>query len=115
MKRLLLTGLIALVPVLAVAAPKATVEIQNRSDWQIHEIYLSPSDERSWGPDQLEDEILGPGDSLTLTHISCDDYDIMIVDEDGDECVLEEVSLCRDDSVWKITNKELLRCVANTD
>lgn len=91
-------------------AAKATVKIINQSDWEIHQIYLSPSDDREWGPDQLEDEILAKGESLTLTGISCDLWDIRVVDEDGDECVIEEVDLCGDDSYWKITNKELLSC-----
>ncbi|HEY0157736.1 MAG TPA: hypothetical protein VGF28_10665 [Thermoanaerobaculia bacterium] len=94
----------------AFGARKATVKIINASNWDIHHIYLSSSDDRSWGEDQLEDEILSKGDSLTLTNISCDLYDIQVVDEDGDECVIEEVDLCGDESYWKITDKELLEC-----
>ena len=98
----------------AISAPafaeKASVKIINQSKWEIHHIYLSPSDDREWGPDQLDDEILAKGDSLTLTGISCDLYDIQVVDEDGDECIIEEVDLCGDDSYWKITDKALLAC-----
>ena len=94
----------------AFAARKATVKIINQSNWEIHEIYLSSSDDRHWGPDQLDDEILAKGESLTLTNIGCDLYDIKVVDEDGDECVIEEVDLCGDDSYWKITDRELLTC-----
>ena len=88
----------------------ATVKIINQSKWEIHHIYLSPSGNDEWGPDQLEDEILTKGDSLTLTGISCDLYDVKVVDEDGDECVIEEADLCGDHSYWKITDKELLAC-----
>lgn len=91
-------------------AEKATVKIINQSKWEIHQIFLSPSEETEWGPDQLDDEILAKGDSLTLTGIECDVYDIQVVDEDGDECIIEEVELCGDDSYWKITDKDLLAC-----
>jgi hypothetical protein len=91
-------------------ARKATVKIINQSKWEIHHIYLSSTDDGEWGPDQLEDEILARGESLTLTGIQCDLYDIQVVDEDGDECVIEEVDLCGDDSYWKITDKQLLQC-----
>ena len=47
------------------------------------------------GPARRRD-VLAKGDSITLTHIECDTYDIKVVDEDGDECVIEEVDLCRD-------------------
>jgi hypothetical protein len=112
MKKALAVLLLALVTVPAFAAPKkkATVKIINQSKWEIHHIFLSSSSEEEWGPDQLEDEILKKGESLTLQGIPCDDYDIKVVDEDGDECVIEKVSLCGDDSFWKITDKDLLEC-----
>jgi hypothetical protein len=112
MKRLLLVALV----LFAVTVPafsqkkRATVKIINQSKWEIHNVFLSSTADDRWGPDQLEDEILAKGDSLTLTNIACDTYDIKIVDEDGDECIIEEVELCDDDSYWKITDKDLLEC-----
>jgi hypothetical protein len=94
----------------AFASRKATVKIINQSNWDIHHIYLSSSDDREWGEDQLGEEVLEKGDTLTLSNISCDLYDIQVVDEDGDECVIEEVDLCGDHSIWKITDKDLLAC-----
>ena len=113
MKKLLLTLLALLLATSAFAAPKkgkATVKIINQSKWEIHHIYLSSSSDDEWGPDQLEDEVLVKGESLTLSGIPCDDYDIKVVDEDGDECVIEAVELCNDQSYWKITDKDLLEC-----
>jgi hypothetical protein len=91
-------------------AAGATVKIENGSRWEIHHVFLSPSDEQSWGEDQLEDEILAPGEVLTLTGIDCDLYDVKIVDQEGDACILEEVDLCEGQSVWKITDEDLLEC-----
>jgi len=112
MKKLTLAALVlclAALPLFA-AKKKATVKVINQSKWEIHHLYLSSHDDENWGPDQLGDEILTKGDSITLTGIDCDDYDIKVVDEDGDECVIEEVSLCGDESYWKITDKALLEC-----
>jgi hypothetical protein len=111
MKKLALLALVLCVALPAFAAKKkATVKIINQSKWEIHHIYLSSSAEETWGEDQLEDDVLQKGQSLTLTNIPCDSYDIKVVDEDGDECVIEEVELCGDDSYWKITDKSLLQC-----
>ena len=92
------------------AKKKATIKVINQSKWEIHHLYLSSTDDQHWGPDQLGDETIANGESFKLTNIDCDDYDIKVVDEDGDECVVEEVNLCGDDTVWKITDKILLKC-----
>lgn len=110
-KLLLAAALLILSTTPAFAAKKkATIKVINQSNWEIHHLFLSSSADDQWGPDQLEDEVLAKGDSITLTGIDCDDYDIKVVDEDGDECTIQEVNLCGDDSYWKITDKELLAC-----
>jgi len=91
-------------------AKNATVKVINQSKWEIHHLYLSSSTEEEWGPDQLGEDVLTKGDSMTITDIPCDEYDIKVVDEDGDECIIEAVDLCRDNSYWKITDKDLLEC-----
>jgi hypothetical protein len=91
-------------------AKNATVKVINQSKWEIHHLFLSSSTEEEWGPDQLGEDVLAKGDSFTITDIPCDEYDIKVVDEDGDECVIEAVDLCRDQSYWKITDKDLLEC-----
>jgi hypothetical protein len=105
---------LAAILVCAVTAPafakKATVKVINQSKWEIHHLYLSSSSDEEWGPDQLSEHILTKGDAFTLTDIPCDEYDIKVVDEDGDECIIEAVDLCRDNSFWKITDKDLLEC-----
>jgi len=112
MKRLVLLAVLALTIALPAAAAKkkATIKIINQSKWEIHHLYLSSSDDKHWGPDQLGDDVIEKGASFTLKNIDCDDYDIKVVDEDGDECVVEQVELCGDDSYWKITDKVLLKC-----
>jgi hypothetical protein len=91
-------------------AKKATVKVINQSKWEIHHLFISPASEEDWGPDQLGEEVLVKGNSFTITDIPCDEYDVKVVDEDGDECIIEAVDLCRDNSYWKITDKDLLEC-----
>ncbi len=88
----------------------ASIKVVNRSKWDIHHLYLSPKHDRHWGPDQLGEAVIESGETFTLTNIACNDYDIRIVDEDGDECVVEDVNLCGDHTIWKITDKILLAC-----
>lgn len=108
---LALAALVVLtVPAQLHAAKKASVKVVNKSDWQIEQFYLSSSEEDEWGPDQLGEEVIGTGESFTLKSIPCDVYDVMLVDEDGDECVVEEVDVCGGAESWVITNKILLGC-----
>lgn len=89
---------------------KASVTIVNKSKYAIHHFYLAFWDDRNWGPDQLGKDTIEPGESFTLTDIDCDWYDIQLVDEDGDECVVEDIDLCGDSEKWVITNNDLLKC-----
>lgn len=110
MKRWLLAAAAAAVCTTALASD---LVVRNESLWDIHFLYLSASDESSWGPDQLEDDVLHSGGSLTLSGVSCDTYDVRIVDEDGDDCEIHGVELCGD-TQWTITDENLLSCQADT-
>lgn len=94
----------------------ARVTIVNQSLWAIHELYLSSTDESSWGPDQLgPTTVIGTGERHTINRIPCDTYDVKLVDEDGDECVLGGVALCADSDTWVVTDEDLLACQVATD
>ncbi|HVR39993.1 MAG TPA: hypothetical protein VMU84_12930 [Thermoanaerobaculia bacterium] len=95
---------------ISASAGGASVKIINSSNWEIHHLFISPADEGKWGKDQLGDKVVGTGDSFTITGIPCDDYDVKVVDEDGDSCVIAGAHLCADDSYWKITDEELESC-----
>lgn len=95
-------------------AAKASIEVDNRSDWHIHQLYLSPSSSSDWGTDQLRDDVIMSGDSYTLTGIACDTYDVRIVDEDQDECVMTGISMCKDRQRLNIDNDTLLTCQGAT-
>ena len=91
---------------------KASVKIVNKSDWEIHHLFLSSTEDEEWGPDQLGDDVIGTDESFLLRNIPCDSYDVKLVDEDDDECVVEDVDICGGSEQWTITNKILLGCQA---
>lgn len=102
---------IALLACFPIAASAADVVFVNKSSWEIHEIYFSPAKQKNWGEDHLDKEVLQKGDSLTLSGVTKGKWDVRVVDEDGDECVLEDVQINGSDK-WVITDKELLACQA---
>ena len=90
--------------------PTSTLTIENDSSYTFIEINLSPIDQTSWGSDLLGSDVLEPGELLELSRIECDVYDIRIIDEEGDTCVLDTVDLCLDNAVWRIDDGELASC-----
>jgi hypothetical protein len=94
----------------AAPASDSFYRITNNSNYDIHYIYISPTSQSTWGPDQLgSNQILHAGESLTLTGVACDSYDLKLVDEDGDECVQQGVQICQNTTLF-IENDDLLRC-----
>jgi hypothetical protein len=109
---LVVVGALASVAITATAADKkkASVKVVNKSDWTIVELYLSPVNDTKWGPDQLGEETIKPGDTYTLTDVPCDNWDVRLVDEDKDVCIVEDVDICAASETWTITSKDLLKC-----
>jgi hypothetical protein len=106
-KKIALSALIAaMVPTVALANEVVFV---NKTSWNIEQIYFSPANSKKWGEDYLDDEILSKGDSLTLTGVEKGKWDVRLVDEDGDECIVEGVMIKTSDR-WVITDKDLLDC-----
>ncbi|MBA3766657.1 MAG: hypothetical protein H0W99_06655 [Acidobacteria bacterium] len=104
-------GAFALLPVRSQAEPQGgEFMIANKSRFTIYRLYLSPSNNRRWGKDQLGRRTIKPGGEFTLNRIPCGLYDIKVQDEDGDSCEIREVSMCRDHTHWDLTTDALLKC-----
>ncbi|GMV28000.1 MAG: hypothetical protein AMXMBFR59_01250 [Rhodanobacteraceae bacterium] len=113
----LLLALGAVVAVSGTAAAESSdskIVIKNKSAWAIHELYLSPTEEREWGEDQLGKHTVNTGDTFTLTGVPCRAYDVRLVDEDGDECIVEDVGICASSDTWVIDDEDLVGCQAAT-
>lgn len=93
------------------AGDTISITIVNDANYDIYRLFMSPTREQNWGPDQLGDQIIRKnGGQYTLRNVPCDNYDVRLVDEDNDECVMRNVSFCGEDRIWRISNDELLRC-----
>ena len=99
----------------AAGSNDAAVVIKNSSSWVLTELYVSDSGQDEWGPDQLEEQVIGNGETFKLNGVPCGEYDVKVVDEDGDSCVLEEVALCGGEDAWEVEDDVLLGCQAATD
>lgn len=115
MKRyMLLTATVLFLSVTS-SAFALSLTLENQSKFDVHELYFSPINENNWGPDQLGDEVIASGESFTLTKIAKGDYDVKIVDEDGDACEIKEVDF-RATEHFTLTDKLLVGCqVATAD
>lgn len=70
------------------------IKIKNTTNFDIDEIYLSPTDETHWGEDILDpDEILTPNEVIEV-EIDCGTWDVKLVAEDKSTCEIENVSIC---------------------
>lgn len=107
---LLLTLAVAVSGSAAAESSDSKIIIKNKSAWAIHHLFLSPTDEREWGEDQLGENTISTGDTFTLTGVPCRAYDVRLVDEDGDECVVEDVGICTSDNTWVIDDEDLVGC-----
>jgi hypothetical protein len=106
---------------LAVASASGTafakpvdVDFINKSKWTIEQIFLSATRENKWGPDQLEDKVLHTGDSFKLKGVPVGKYDVKLVDEDEDECVVADLRVADQGSIT-ITDQNLLKCQDETE
>lgn len=88
----------------------AALTISNFSQSQIHHLYIAESYADDWGADRLRGRVLTNTQSFTVGNIPCDVFDVKIVDQDGDECIYEEVELCAGTTHWRLTDKDLQEC-----
>ena len=54
--------------------------------------------------------MIKPGATFTLGNIPCDTWDVKLVDEDHDECIVTHVDICGSNDKWVITSKDLVKC-----
>lgn len=93
----------------------SSVNIQNNSSWEIHQIYVAPIDTTDWGDNLLKGDVVeAEGGSVEIFKIACDTYDVRLVDEDGAECIVPDISLCAERDAWVVEDEDLLACQAAT-
>jgi hypothetical protein len=85
------------------SGPDATLSVENDSDFQIVEIYLTDVGSSSWGPNLISGDTLNPGETLRLG-VDCSTYDAKLIDETDVSCEVDNLDLCLNDSIWIINN-----------
>ncbi len=88
------------------------LQVVNKSKTSIHHLYVSPANQKSWGPDQLgngDDDTIEPGQQFDLHHIKPGSYDVKLVTEDDTECEVDDVEF-DESKQWVITERVLNKC-----
>jgi hypothetical protein len=80
----------------------------NQSSFTIRRLYVAPTSFSYWGPDRLGSNVLRPDYKITL-NLEPGYYDIKLVDEDGDSCVVSNVDFRQSDTIY-LNNTNLLAC-----
>lgn len=67
----------------------ASLTVVNNSSTDIWYVYISPSDEETWGDDWLGSKVISAGESYTITGIQPGTYDLLAEDSDHNELATE--------------------------
>jgi hypothetical protein len=104
-----LVSAIGLLSVVPAQAQTHRIRLENDSSYAIYHVYVSRVDFGIWGPDRLGDIVLQPGYYTYLPSLPLGEYDLKLVDEDGDECQVRRVTVGTDTN-WRIDDSWLLSC-----
>jgi hypothetical protein len=86
--------------------------VTNQSKYEIQELYVSRSNTDDWGNDLLGDETIANGGQFVVRNLLPGTYDLKVVDEDEDECVVEGVDLASN-YTWRLTDDVIESCGTN--
>lgn len=81
----------------------ATLHVTNDSSFAIVEFHLAPVSSVSWGPNLLSQGVLQPGETLAID-TDCGTFDVLLVDEQGVDCQVNDLDLCLNDADFVIRN-----------
>lgn len=60
------------------------LNVKNESGYTIWYLYVSPSTDDNWGPDQLGSSVLSPGETYSISISDCDrEYDFRAEDDES--------------------------------
>ena len=97
-------------PEAATATAAMALTIVNNTALDIRHVYFSPSNQDSWGADQLNNSTISPGGTHTLNNVSCSAADIKVIAEDENGCFFYQVVQCSETATWTIDNNAVPDC-----
>ena len=86
------------------------IAVTNNSTLEIRHLYLSPTTEENWGPDQLDGATVAPNGSFTISNVSCSQGSIKVIAEDQNGCFFYKTVECSSDSTWTIASDATPDC-----
>ena len=92
------------------AASAYDLVLINTSEYVIEHLYVSPAKAGNWGNDQIAGHTVKKDEKFTLRNIPGGVYDLKVIDEDEEECVVHNIELDAD-KTWTFTDKYLDECV----
>jgi hypothetical protein len=85
------------------------LRMENSTGYDIYQVRISRVNDPSWERDLLGTRVFESGTSFTVIDILPGRYDIALVDQDADVCVLHGVAIYGDLS-WDLSQRWLLDC-----
>ena len=102
---------LAALPLLSKARTQGNnINVTNNSSRNISHLYLAAPQREDWGPDQLNDATLAPGQSFTISNVSCAGSQTRVIGEDQEGCFVSTVLECAENAAWTITNDAVPDC-----
>jgi len=77
----------------AAQSSRYRVRMENNTGYDIYQVRLFSVSDPYWRRDLLENGIFEDGTSFTITQIESGRYDLEIVDQDGDVCLVHNVAI----------------------
>lgn len=103
MRLLTIASFACLVSGCVIEGGDSSLHVENRSDFEIHEMYVTDINSASWGPNLLHGDVLLPDESMSIG-LPCGTYDALLIDETGAACEVSAIDLCFEDADWIIRN-----------
>lgn len=92
-------AVLALSPAALSAQMYERITIANSTGYTISEIYISPSNAKSWQEDVMDRDVLRDSTEVAIdfrrSENTCD-WDLLVVYDDGDQAVWQGLDLCTD-------------------
>jgi hypothetical protein len=88
----------------------ATLTVVNDETFAITDLYIGPDDGTYVTTDNLLGDVpLENGDTITIS-VTCDTYDVEIIDETGTDCYVAGYNLCGTDDEWDLDDAFFATC-----
>jgi len=88
----------------------SSIALTNSTTLEIRHLYLSPTTEENWGPDQLNGATIAPNASFTISGVSCAQGNIKVVAEDENGCFFYKTVDCSSDATSTIAGDATPDC-----